>query len=132
MLAKLLSLLFSDMFSEPPLKVPMVYRLHRGSGRSISVVVRDDGLDVGSLILEFQRKIEPGDVKDGKLQPVTLEGVERRGGKRITSLALSLQSAEDLHLALGVALKDARKRAAWHEMSQKIMGFVFSTTQVHS
>ncbi len=104
-----------------PLRLPMVYRKRLGSGRTVSVFVSDECLELNKLVIRFERKIEASDVVAGKLVPVTLERVKRRGGKRRTSLALSYESAEALQLALKGALKDARKRRFWHNLSNRLM-----------
>jgi hypothetical protein len=50
------------------------------------------------------------DIKDGKLAPVAVTRIKRRGGKVQTCVNLSLEGAEALHKVLGDALKDARAK----------------------
>ena len=81
---------------------------HSTKGSMVAVSVPD--LDGARLVLLFQRPIGMSDVQDGKLVPAARSEVKRRGGKRQTSLMLSLESAETLHAVLGEALKDAKAK----------------------
>jgi len=119
--------LFS-LFTEP-LRVPMLYRRRLGSGRAVSVIISDKGLELDNLVLRFERKIEHGDVVNGKLTKISLEKVKKRGAKRSTTIALSYESAEALHSTLGSALKDARRRRIWHNFSNRIMSAIFESTR---
>lgn len=82
--------------------------LVRRDGRAIVVIVSGDGTT--PLELVFTKRIEAGDVVDGKLVPSSRNLVKRRGGKRVTTLVLSYEGAEDLCRALKPALKDMRRR----------------------
>lgn len=113
-----------------PLKVPMMYQKRLGSGRRVLVVVSDEGLELDNLIVRFERKIERSDVVDGKLVRISHEEVKHRGAKRSTTITLSIETAEALHLTLGRALRDARKRHLWHELSNRMMSNFFETLHV--
>ena len=112
-----------------PLKVPMLYLKRLGSGRVVSVIVSDKGLELDNLVLRFERKIERTDVVNGKLTQISLEEVKRRGAKRSTTIALSYESAEALHSTLGRALKDARRRRNWHNFSNRMMPVLFESSR---
>lgn len=99
------------LFSKPT-SVSMKY-MSRASGRTVSVTVLDDPLGLKNLCIKFERKIESGDVVDGKLISLVREKVKRRGGKRSVTIALSYESAKALRSTLDSALKDARKRRMW-------------------
>lgn len=117
---------FLKLFAEP-LKVPMQYRKRLGSGRVVSVVVSDNGFELNSLEVKFERKIEHSDVVGGKLISTSHEEVKRRGAKRHTTIALSYQSAEALHAVLGGALRDARKRHFWLDLSTRVISGLFES-----
>ena len=105
----------------------MRYMRRLGSGRAVSVFVSDKPLDLNNLVLKFERKIEAGDVENGRLLPVSTTEVKRRGAKRVTSIALSYETAEALHKVLGTALRDARKRQIHHQFSNQIMSMLFES-----
>lgn len=119
---KLLRLILWSLRSEPR-RTPLYYAMRRRGGRVVGVGVSDDGFALNNLLLRFERKIEKGDLENGKLVPITQEKVKRRGGKRSVSLHISYEAAEDLHKALTSALKDARKRRFWHEMQTIVFSF---------
>ncbi len=96
-----------------------------GSGRLVSVQVSDKDLE--KISLNFQRKIEPADVCDGKLVSLVTEEVKHRGGKRVTSLELTYDSAEALHKVLGLALKDMRRRRSRRIIENFLLFTVFET-----
>ena len=99
----------------------MLYRRRLGSGRTVSVVVADNGFELKDLMVRFERKIEQEDVANGQLKPVSLEEVKKRGGKRSTTISLSYESAEALNSVLKTALKDARRRRIWHDFSTRVI-----------
>ena len=100
----------------------MRYWTLQGEGKTVSVYVWKDDLDL--LTLQFERKIEPKDVENGKLKSVVLQETKRRGGKRLTTIALSFESAEALHNTLGRALKDARRRRFGQGLINNIFAFL--------
>lgn len=88
------------------------------AGRAVSVYVSGELAEGDKLVIKLQRKLHPGDVEDGKLASVVREEVVRRGGKRVTTLALQYESAEMLHAVLSAALKDARRRRSWFNIAR--------------
>lgn len=102
----------------------MAYCRFLGGGRQVSVFPA--GVYSSDLILVFQQKIGPQDVKNGKLEPMQLELV-RRGGKRRIKLLLTIEAAEALSEILRPAIKDALARK---EQQDFFMSFVFSK-EVH-
>jgi len=93
-----------DFFARKPLK----HFLQFGSGRCVSVFVND--IDLDNVVLQFERHLGSSDIADGKLIPLTLEKVKKRGGKRLTRIRISYETAEALYAILKPALKDARQR----------------------
>ena len=88
--------------------VPVRYLNRAGNGRAVSVYV--PRFFSNELLLQFSRKIEGGDTESGKLVPIALEEIKRRGGKRELTFRISEESAKALYEALGRALKDVKKR----------------------
>lgn len=80
---------------------------HRGKGNMIGAQLNQEG---SSVEIWFQRKIESGDVKDGRLISVVKQGVIQSGGKRVTGLNISVQTAEDLALLLREVSRIARRK----------------------
>src|SRR3989344_3882710 len=111
-----------------PLRVPMIYRKRLGGGRAVSIIVADNGLELGNLVMRFERKIEPSDIlhgkdakRSGRLRPTAIHKIKRRGGKRLTTILLTYETAEALQKTLDIALKDARKRHARHSFVSRDM-----------
>ena len=95
-----------NLFDISPAKViHRFWRTHKG-GTTVAIYVPDCEEDK-TLRLMLQHAITPSDVHDGKLVPTVQEHIKRRGGKRQTSLHLSLETATALHATLGKALKCA-------------------------
>lgn len=90
-----------------PQKSIRYFRSLGSSGRAVSVFV-DQGRD--DMIIKFERKIEHSDVVGGALLPIAMHTTKQRGGKRSVSLAVTYESAEALHAALGCALRETRRR----------------------
>ena len=105
---------------QKPKNVPMLYRQRLGNGRTVSVVVSDSVFELDNLVVVFERKIESGDVEEGRLRPIAIHEVKKRGGKRSTTMALTYETAEALHQTLGTALRDARCRHSWHSILRTI------------
>jgi hypothetical protein len=98
---------------------PRGYRVRRSGGTVIAGVSGDGD---GPIQLVFTKRIERSDVVKGRLLPTSREMVKRRGGKRLTTITLSYESAEALYQALKPALKDARRRRrAWAFMYRVIV-----------
>lgn len=100
------------------------YFRHWGSGKSVSVCVSEKGAE--QLVLRFERKIEDDDVIGGKLVPIALEEVVRRGGKRSTTIAISHESAEALQVMLKPALKSMRKNIRARRIRHRFMNLILS------
>lgn len=101
----------------------MVYRQRLGrDGVAASVVVSNKNCCMlNDLTIKLERKIIPEDVTAGKLNSTAVQKVKKRGGKRSTTLTVSLEGAEALHLALTAALEDARRRSSQHLVTKHIM-----------
>ena len=125
---RLLSLL--DLCVRPKL-APMKYLTHR-PGKAVSVCVSDNGMHLNNLLVHFERKIGAEDVANGVLIPVTRETIKRPGTKRVTSIALSYETAEDLHKTLGRALKDARLRHFRYKILKRIEDFIYIQKHIAS
>lgn len=117
-------------FLEVSLHKPMTYNLRSGSGKSISATVSDSGFELNNLLVHFERKIGPGDLKDGKLLPMSKEEVKRRGGKRSLTLSVSYDAAENLYKVLEAALKDARRRKRRHGMQSLLFSYVIDVDKI--
>jgi hypothetical protein len=100
------------------LTIPPLHQRHyiaAGNGRATSVTTVPRG-----LLISFERKITPADVKEGKLLPVVFQEVKRRGGKRYSALTLSLESAEDLHQLLGEVLGQECRRNTFDQLIKNV------------
>jgi len=86
------------------------------SGRAVSVFVDQEHDD---MIIKFERKIERSDVVEGALLPIAMHTTKQRGGKRSVSLAISYESAEALHAALGRALRETRGRRTFADIMRR-------------
>lgn len=90
-----------------------------GGGRVFAFL---NGTCSTDISIAFKRRIDERDVKDGKLVPIFIDRVKRRGGKREMCLTLSLDTAEALHEVLESAIKSARPRCA----KQQVFGAIAS------
>lgn len=112
---------FDLLVEQPrPIRFWSTYR----KGASVSATVPDHG---ESLRLSFKRPVERDDVLDGKLTDCVSSGVQRRGGKRLTELELTRESAVALYAVLGSALKDAEvkhnRRVFAEHLFKTVMSF---------
>lgn len=102
---------------------PVSFSVPFGSGRAVSVSVSGDSEE---FVLEFKRRIKPSDVSEGKLVPVVLEEATRRGGKRLTTISISRESAEALCVVLRKALKDSHDRHFLQDYRGRMFVAIFS------
>lgn len=110
---------------------PVCFLASRGNGRAVKACLSDDHPDLISL--SFERKLRPSDISEGKLLPVAVEAVKRRGGKRSLSFNIDCETAEALRGILKDALRDAKrrqqKRAARKRLSDFFLGFAVFVTR---
>jgi hypothetical protein len=108
---------------------PMRFWMSPRQGSTVSVAVRDPNGEKLELLL--QRKLTPSDLKDGKLLPVAWSTIKHRGGKRLSGMTLSLESAEALHAVLGRALKDARQKHRRRVVSDRLLNLFMTYYMTH-
>ena len=106
--------------SKDPLKRPIGYYRHSGEGKSVSVRVLENHPEQ-DLIIQFQRKIRPSDVQDGKCLPLTWERLVRRGGKRSSAIRISIDNALELQSVLEAVLKDIKNQQVIDEWYKVLM-----------
>jgi hypothetical protein len=100
------------------LTIPPLNQRHfiaAGNGRATSVTTVPKG-----LLISFERKIAANDVVDGKLLPVVVQEVKRRGGKRYAAVTVSLEGAEELHELLGHVLAQRRRQTLFQDIIDRV------------
>ena len=74
------------------------------------------------VVIGFERRLKPGDVRRGRLVPVAQEtfGLDKK--KRVTALIVHPDSARALYLALGKALAERRHQQISCKFSRVLWG----------
>ena len=107
---------------------PMAYLLKR-KGRVVQAgVYRGKADHEFGVLIRLQRKLTSGDPRDGRLNPIVSDKIVRRGGKRKTEVALSLEAAESLYVVLGKAISNAQTIKRQEVVSREMMAIMMTMT----
>ena len=113
----------SFMTITPPSFFPVKF-FRRKQNKEVATCVVGDLEDNPRLILSVRRKIKECDVENGKLKPITQQTVIRSGGKVHITMGLTIETAEDLLVTLKQAVREAKLRRFWRQMTTGWIGYL--------